>query len=47
MKLKLAPVILSEGLRLFQHLNAETIGLETMDMIESAGVTHLRYRVVK
>ena len=27
--------------------NAETIELETTDVIESAGVTHLRYRVVK
>ena len=42
MKLKLAPVILGDGLRLFQHLNAETIELETTDVKESPEVTHLR-----
>ena len=47
MKLKLATVLLGDGLRLFQHLNAETIELETTDVKESPGVTDLRYRVVK
>jgi hypothetical protein len=47
MKLKLATVLLGDGLRLFQHLYAETIELETMDVIESPGETHLRYRVEK
>jgi dihydrofolate reductase len=43
----IAPVLLGDGLRLFEHINAESIELETMDVIESAGITHLRYRVVK
>jgi hypothetical protein len=46
MKLKLAtegstrgvlPCQLGDGLRLFEHINAEAIELETMDVIESAG----------
>jgi len=49
MKLKLATVLLVYGLRLFQHVNAETIELETTDtdVIESLGVTHLRFYVVR
>jgi dihydrofolate reductase len=41
------PVLLGGGLRLFEHINVEHIELESMKVIESPGVTHLRYRVVK
>jgi len=46
-QIDIAPVLLGDGLRLFEHINAEAIELETMDVIESTGITHLRYRVVK
>ena len=42
----LAPILLGEGIRLFDHLNAP-IELENTRVIESTGVTHLTFRVVK
>jgi hypothetical protein len=39
------PVLLGAGVRLFDHLGPESIGLETMRIVDSPGVTHLRYRV--
>lgn len=47
LQIDIAPVLLGEGLRLFEHINAEAVELENMDVRESAGLTHLRYRVVK
>ena len=47
LQIDIAPVLLGDGLRLFEHINAESIELETKDVIESPGVTHLRFRVVK
>jgi hypothetical protein len=42
------PVLLGDGgRRLFEHVGPERIELERTRMIESPGVTHLRYRVVK
>ena len=46
-QIDIAPVLVIDGLRLFEHINAEAIELEITDVIESAGVTHLRYRVSK
>ena len=43
----IVPVLLGEGLRLFEHIGAEQIELESTRVIESPGVTHLRFRVVK
>ena len=43
----LVPVLLGEGIRLFDHLGTEHIELESTRVIESPGVTHLRFRVVK
>ena len=43
----LAPVLLGDGIRLFDHLDAGPIELESLGAIEAPGVTHLRYRVVK
>jgi dihydrofolate reductase len=43
----IAPVLLGDGIRLFDHLGAERIELEKTRVIESPGVTHLRFRVVK
>jgi dihydrofolate reductase len=41
------PVLLGDGVRLFDHLGTEPIELENTRMIEGAGVTHLTFRVVK
>ncbi len=43
----LAPVLLGEGIRLFDHLGIEPIELERMRVIEAPGVTHLTFRVIK
>jgi dihydrofolate reductase len=43
----LVPVLLGDGVRLFDHLGTEPIELESTRMIEGAGVTHLTFRVVK
>jgi len=43
----LAPVLLGEGIRLFDHLGAEPIELERIQVIEAPGVTHLGFRIVK
>ena len=44
--INLAPVLLGEGIRLFDHLGA-TVPLEQYRVVEGTGVTHLYYRVVK
>jgi dihydrofolate reductase len=43
----IAPVLLSEGVRLFDHLGSEPIHLERTRTLESPGATHLSFRVVK
>jgi dihydrofolate reductase len=43
----LVPVLLGSGVRLFEHLGIEPIELERTGVIESPGVTHLSFRVVK
>jgi dihydrofolate reductase len=43
----LVPVLLGDGIRLFDHLGTGPIELESTEMIEGAGVTHLTCRVVK
>jgi dihydrofolate reductase len=46
-QIHLAPVLLGDGIRLFDHQGAEPIDLESMRVVEAPGVTHLRFRVVK
>jgi dihydrofolate reductase len=46
-RLQLVPVLLGEGIRLFEHLGSEPIELERTQVIEAPGVTHLTFRVVK
>lgn len=46
-QIHLVPVLLGAGNRLFEHLGAGHIELESNRVIESSGVTHLRFRVVK
>ncbi len=43
----LVPVLLGNGVRLFEHLGTEPIELESTRVIEAPGVTHLTFRVVK
>jgi dihydrofolate reductase len=45
-QVSVAPVLLGGGVRLFDHFGPEPITLEQTRVIESVGVTHLRYRVV-
>ena len=42
-----APLLLGDGVRLFDHLGAAPIELERTRVIEAPGVTHLQFRVVK
>ncbi len=43
----LVPVLLGGGVRLFEHLGSTPIELESTEVIEGAGVTHLTFRVVR
>jgi dihydrofolate reductase len=43
----LVPVLLGDGVRLFDHLGPAPIELESTGVIEGSGVTHLSFRVVK
>ena len=43
----LVPLLLGDGVRLFEHLGAEPRDLEIVQVVEAPGVTHLTYRVVK
>jgi dihydrofolate reductase len=45
-QIHLVPVLLGEGIRLFEHLGAHHIELESTRVIEAPGVTHLRSRVL-
>jgi dihydrofolate reductase len=44
-QIHLVPVLLGEGRRLFEHLGAEHIELETIQVIRGREATHLRYRI--
>lgn len=46
-QIHLVPVLLGEGRRLFDPIGTEHVELERTRVIESPGVTHLRFRVVK
>ena len=43
----LVPVLLGDGVRLFEHLGAGPIDLRSTRVIEGAGVSHLTFRVVR
>jgi dihydrofolate reductase len=43
----LVPVLLGEGIRLFDHLGAEPIELERSEVVSTTGMTSLRFRVMK
>ncbi len=44
-QIHLVPVLLGEGRRLFEHLGADHIELETVQVVKGREATHLRYRV--
>jgi dihydrofolate reductase len=46
-QLHVIPKLLGHGLRLFEHHTSEAIQLECTRVIESTGVTHVTYKVVK
>ena len=46
-QIHVVPVLLGDGVRLFDHLGTGQVELEATRVIESHAVTHLRYRVVK
>jgi dihydrofolate reductase len=45
-QIDLVPVLLGEGVRLFEYLGIEPLQLEITRVIEAPGVTHLKYRVL-
>ncbi len=46
-QIDLVPVLLGDGVRLFEKLGIEPVGLEISRVIEAPGVTHLAYRILK
>lgn len=46
-RLSIAPVLLGGGVRLFEGMDNRQFGLECTRVVESDGVTHLWYRVLK
>jgi dihydrofolate reductase len=46
-QIDLAPVLLGDGVRLFERLGVTPIELECLKVIEAPGVTHLRFRIIK
>jgi len=45
--LHLVPILLGEGIRLFENIGTGPIKLEQISLAEGPGVTHFRFRVVK
>jgi dihydrofolate reductase len=43
----LVPVLLGEGVRLFEYMGVEPVDLDIVRVTPAPGVTHLRYRVAK
>jgi dihydrofolate reductase len=47
MLLHVAPVLMGDGVRLFENLGERQAALECTQVVDSPAVTHLRYRVVR
>ena len=45
--LNLVPALLGDGIRLFANLDGHRFALDCTRVVESDGVTHIRYRVLK
>ena len=41
------PMLLGQGVRLFEHLNLQPVELEPIRVVEAPGVIHLGFRVIK
>ena len=46
-QITVVPILIGEGIRLFDHLGTSAIELESTQVTPGVGVTHLKYRVVK
>ncbi len=46
-QIDLAPVLLGDGVRLFDSLGVTPVDLETIRVVVARGVTHLQFRVIK
>lgn len=46
-QINLVPLLLGDGTRLFDNLATKPVELETIDVIQGSGVTHLKFRVLK
>ena len=46
-QLHLVPVLLGDGLRLFDQTGAQNVQLERTRVLKSGGVTHLRFRIIR
>jgi len=47
MQIHVAPVLLGEGVRLFEDLGSGQVELEITRVVDSPAVTHIKYRVLK
>lgn len=47
MQIHMVPIMLGDGIRLFDRVGTETVELETTRVITTPGVVHLRFRVKK
>jgi dihydrofolate reductase len=47
LQVHIAPLLMGEGIRLFEHLRADGTKLERLRVLESPAATHLRYRITK
>jgi dihydrofolate reductase len=45
--LHVAPIILGEGVRLFENINKKNLSFKIKDAINSQTVTHLFYNIIK
>lgn len=46
-QINLIPVLFGDGIRLFDNLDTISTRLEVYNVVATAGVNHLRYRVVR
>jgi dihydrofolate reductase len=46
-EIHLIPVLFGQGVRLFDHANNNHVELEKISVIESPGVAHIKFRIVK
>ena len=45
--LHIAPVLLTNGTRLFDHIKPDKIGLEKISVIDTPAATHIRYDIIR